>query len=329
MRKILAVGDIHVKRQHIKTSILFKDKLIKLCLANEFDMVVLLGDAANDFEKMHIQCWSVLVDMFKDLNKLGIPIKYIVGNHDMLNNQVYMNSSENFFHIFNELENVEVHSSISSDSDFIYCPYVPVGRFNESIEKIDDFASKKIIFAHQEFFGSKMGAIKSRHGDKWNKNNPLVVSGHIHERDWLQDNILYVGSPYDTAYGSTTKKTVELITIEDSGEIATKTLDMDMPKKISIETNCENFANIENNDKDYVRIVLKDSEEKIKILKKTSIYKEFDKKFKIVVRYTDTLKVKKDSIEGDFVHILKNSIEKESENVKCMFEEIIKVETNT
>ncbi len=48
-------------------------------------------------------------------------------------------------------------------------PYVPPGRFVEALNIIDNEWWKNVncIFAHQEFYGCKMGAIESIEGDKW------------------------------------------------------------------------------------------------------------------------------------------------------------------
>ncbi len=45
------------------------------------------------------------------------------------------------------------------------------------------------IFAHQEFYGCKMGAIESIEGDKWDHSFPLVIRGHIHSEQRPQKNI--------------------------------------------------------------------------------------------------------------------------------------------
>ncbi len=57
------------------------------------------------------------------------------------------------------------------------------------------------IFAHQEFYGCKMGAIESIEGDKWDHSFPLVISGHIHSEQRPQKNIFYPGSVIQHAFG--------------------------------------------------------------------------------------------------------------------------------
>ncbi len=53
------------------------------------------------------------------------------------------------------------------------------------------------IFAHQEFYGCKMGAIESIEGDKWDHSFPLVISGHIHSEQRPQKIFFYPGSVFN------------------------------------------------------------------------------------------------------------------------------------
>ncbi len=53
-----------------------------------------------------------------------------------------------------------------------------------------------------------MGAIKSIIGDDCSKNDPVVVSGHNHDYDHLQSNIIYTGTPMQHAFGDHNNKTI-------------------------------------------------------------------------------------------------------------------------
>jgi predicted phosphodiesterase len=69
-----------------------------------------------------------------------------------------------------------------------------------------------IVFAHQEFYGAKMGHMISENGDKLPLNHPFVVTGHIHDYQRPQANILYTGTPIQHAFGDTVDKTISLLT---------------------------------------------------------------------------------------------------------------------
>ena len=103
----------------------------------------------------------------------------------------------------------------------MFVPYVPPGKFDDAIKTCDDIGDikdYKCIFAHQEFYGAKMGAIISKDGDKWPLHNPLVVSGHIHDYQRPQENIIYIGTPMQHAFGDNTKKTISILTINNISE---------------------------------------------------------------------------------------------------------------
>ena len=85
------------------------------------------------------------------------------------------------------------------------------GRFFEAISHLDSASgvqSAHALFAHQEFFGAKMGAIISQQGDKWPHHYPLVISGHIHDYGRPQHNIIYTGTPMQHAFGDHNNKTI-------------------------------------------------------------------------------------------------------------------------
>jgi len=64
------------------------------------------------------------------------------------------------------------------------------------------------IFVHQEFQGAKMGHIESKIGDSWPTDAPLVISGHIHEYQRVQNNILYTGTPIQHSFGDDPHKSI-------------------------------------------------------------------------------------------------------------------------
>lgn len=74
------------------------------------------------------------------------------------------------------------------------------------------WADASIVFAHQEFYGAKMGHMISVKGDKLPLNHPFVVTGHIHDYQKPQANILYTGTPIQHSFGDTVDKTISLLT---------------------------------------------------------------------------------------------------------------------
>ena len=161
MKRLLVIGDLHFKVSNIKQCEAFEKKL------NEQkwqpDGVVLLGDLLHDHEKIHVSPMNRVLGFIKKLPK---PVYVIVGNHDMLNHQQIMTNNHwmnamkpwKDVHIIDRVTKVD----LGNDKNALMMPFVPNGKFNECVSKIEDWKSCDIIFAHQEFLGCKMGNKKAR-----------------------------------------------------------------------------------------------------------------------------------------------------------------------
>lgn len=110
---------------------------------------------------------------------------------------------------------------IQNKYPILFMPYVPPGRFIEAITEYLKFSHKSnklmeiksikdfsLIFAHQEFKGVCYGPIESTKGDDWPNDYPLVISGHIHNKHFLKDNIFYTGSLYPITMSESNDKGV-------------------------------------------------------------------------------------------------------------------------
>ena len=164
--------------------------------------------------------------------------------------------------------------------NFAFVPYVPPGRFMDALNTIDgslnDFSA---IFCHQEFYGAKMGAIISQSGDIWDINKPLIISGHIHDYDRLQNNIIYVGTPIQHAFGDKSDKTVSEFSFNNT-TWSEKRKDLGLIKRVIIYLTPQEIHTYNPPTNKLVKIVIRGDEseikaiaklEKIKILKKTGV----------------------------------------------------------
>ena len=120
-----------------------------------------------------------------------------------------------------------IHIEID-DKLFTLLPYVPNGRFIEALDTNTekDWTKSNCIFAHQEFVGCKMGHIISEQGDVWDNSYPQIVSGHIHSRQFVQDNIYYPGAALQHAFGESEKNVIAVLQFDSKYE------NIDWKKKI-------------------------------------------------------------------------------------------------
>jgi DNA repair exonuclease SbcCD nuclease subunit len=89
----------------------------------------------------------------------------------------------------------------------------------------------KLIFAHQEVRGAKLGALVSEIEEDWPLEAPLVISGHIHEYQEVQKNWIYPGTPFTHAFGDSNDKAVMLVSFKDDAWIYER-LNLKLPGKI-------------------------------------------------------------------------------------------------
>ena len=209
------------------------------------------------------------------------------------NNQQYL-TENHWLNSMKEWDNTIIVDKVVTekinDQVFVFVPYVPPGRFEEALNILDDeyktdWKKANCIFAHQEFFGCKMGAITSVEGDKWSLDYPEVVSGHIHSKQRPQKNIYYSGSAMQHAFGESTKNIIAHFTFTNN-KYDLDEIDLNLPRKkivyMDIE-NIEDYSVPETDDK--IKITVSGSYDQFKALKKTKKYKKLvDKGLKVVFK---------------------------------------------
>jgi len=133
------------------------------------------------------------------------------------------------------------------------------------------------IFAHQEFYDCKMGAILSVEGDKWSEEYPQVVSGHIHSKQTIQKNIYYCGSAMQHAFGETEDNIIPIFEWKDPTKPYTLLeIDLELPRRRTIYEDVSNAENIEIPiTEDKIKISFNGTYDEFKAHKKTKKYREF------------------------------------------------------
>lgn len=248
------------------------------------------------------------------------------GNHKFLlengtvvhncNNQQFL-SSNHWMNGMKNWENVLIVDKVQhinlENFQFTFCPYVPPGRFVEALNtETEIWKQSDAIFCHQEFQGCKMGAIISVDGDKWNETYPEIISGHIHSKQKIQNNIYYCGSSIQTAFGESEDNIIPILSWENKGEkYVLNEIDLELPRKKIIYTDTDNIENykIKDNDKDKIKITVSGVYDEFKAFKKSKKYNELIKSGAKVVfkakKVKEEEKVETSSFEErDFTKIL-------------------------
>jgi DNA repair exonuclease SbcCD nuclease subunit len=279
MSNLLCIGDIHIKPNNTHLVDLLEQQVVNYIQSKSIDMVVLLGDILDTFERLHTQTLNRAYQLVHPIRKY-CPIAILVGNHDYINNQQFL-TDQHWMNAMKDWKNVYVvdrtfQYEIGSKR-FVFVPYVPPRRFIEALDVIPDWKTADCIFAHQEFKGCKMGAIVSSDGDEWSMDYPMVVSGHIHDHQRPQDNIYYIGASIQNSFGDQTSPRLLWIT-STTAELVYTELDLLLPKKKTIYASVDQLPvqqierDLQTPDTDMVRIVVKCDYEQFKIFTKTQQY---------------------------------------------------------
>ena len=339
--KILFVGDPHFKIKNVEYIPLFTSRIVSIVESNKLDFVVVAGDLLDNHDRIDVEPLNLAINFVDALRKI-IKTFVLVGNHDYKNNQQFL-SDHHWMNALKKWDNVTIVDDIVdfmvNKTKFLFVPYVPPGRFVEAIEtkipikNINDF---KVVFAHQEFYGCKMGPIESKCGDKWDEKWSMVVSGHIHNKQWSQSNIYYPGSAMQHAFGQSTENTVSILTCHED-ELDYEEVDLKMPKLTikyltvndAMDLWCFQTANkpdvkgvqqplkFKNKEFRKYKIVLQGTQEEFKTFKKNLRYKQLlEEGFKITFKLKNIDHINQDlcNLKKKFTDILYEKVKNEHDS---------------
>jgi DNA repair exonuclease SbcCD nuclease subunit len=288
--KFLVIGDPHFKTDNIEQSEKFITEIenILKTRSDELNSVVVLGDILHTHEKLHTLALNIALKFITMITKY-LPVYCLVGNHDLINNSVFLPTDPDKPHWMNCLKQwnrvtvVDTVIKIEEDSNsVVMCPYVPDGRFVEALNTISDWKSCDVVFGHQLLDGAKMGAIVAENIEQWEQFYPMCILGHVHDKQEPQSNLVYVGTPMQHAFGESGDKTVSIVSVEEGGADI-EYVELNIKTKKIVYTTIDDLNNIktDNTDIEY-KIVIQDDPDKIKAFKKTQKFKEISESVKKV-----------------------------------------------
>jgi len=302
---ILVIGDNHIKCSNILEFDTFVERIQIIARERNPDLIVLLGDILDTHEKLNTIELNKACDFIDKMRKIAKTI-VLVGNHDMVNCSQFL-TTNHWMNALKEWKNVLIVDTVITHTvntqTFIFVPFVPNGRFIEALNTVnyDWLNTVSCIFAHQEFYGCKMGAINSIDGDKWPLDYPHIISGHIHSRQFPQDNIYYTGSSMQQAFGESDKNIIAYVKFNDK-KYEREEIDLLLPRKKIVYVDMEGIDKyILPESEDKIKVSVSGDYEDFKALKKTSKYKDLVKKGVKVV-----FKPKKKDIEKNTKQISEN-----------------------
>lgn len=204
--KALMWTDIHYgarnnSDQHNQDNGDYIDWFIKHCKKEKPSHIFFLGDWFENRNQVSIKTLNYSQRDARKLNALGIPVIFIIGNHDL-----YLRGSRDIFstNIFADLENFVIVSEpvyLDKAQEWLISPYLFKTEYPELAGAIN---SAKYVFGHFEFRNFVVtGADRVMdHGpDADAFSGPkYIFSGHFHKRQ-ANKNIIYIGNTFPTNYG--------------------------------------------------------------------------------------------------------------------------------
>lgn len=201
MARFLVIGDPHFKVNNAEETDQMHKLIIKHLEKSEpYDFIVNLGDTLHDHSKLEVRALYRAMQFLKDLSRFSLVIT-LRGNHDSINNSSFLENYCPFMGLENH-KNLCFINKPTQIFEYLFCPYVANNRFFESLKVSNiDLETISIVFAHQEFKNVNMGGFKSEIDESWPETNPVLISGHIHTYQIVQDNLIYPGTPLVVSFG--------------------------------------------------------------------------------------------------------------------------------
>jgi DNA repair exonuclease SbcCD nuclease subunit len=313
--KVLVIGDPHFKVKNGRETDLLLQGVKEIISLYDPYFIVVLGDILDRHELIHQDPLKRVYYFLKYLSSQK-PTYLLVGNHDRPNNSVFL-TDDHPFHSFS-WNNLTVVAKplveIIDKKKFTFVPYVEPGRFIEALNTIEEkWQDSMAIFAHQEFKGVKMGHFISIKGDEWPKNNPLVISGHIHEYG-QHGNIIYVGTPFQQAFDECADKGVSLFTFDKGYK--EERLKLPIPPKVTIKIEASKIDNLEIKQNQETKVIIQGSSEDLKGIRKNNRVKELiSQGIKVTTEIIDSyVPIKEEKIKRkDFLDIVFSLVEEDKD----------------
>lgn len=210
MKKLLKKGglctDIHFGKKansqlHNEDCLNYLDWFCNKVKEENCDYVAFLGDWNENRSALNIATLNYSYKGAKKLNDLGIPVYFIVGNHDLYHRysrEVHSVINFNEFSNFVLIENPTVVDDIYGKVLFV--PYI----FHEEYSQLTKYLDIPIWAGHFEFKGFEVtgyGMIMPTGPDPKDFSGPKhIFSGHFHKRQ-ADQNVIYIGNCFPMDFG--------------------------------------------------------------------------------------------------------------------------------
>jgi len=167
----------------------------------DIDHVIFLGDWHENRSALNVSTIKYSFDGAKMLDELGIPIFFIIGNHDLYYR--HTRDVHSVFH-FSALKNINIITEPTVCNDtykpVLLCPYM----FHHEYPSLVRYTKLPVWFGHFEFQGFVVTGYNNVMQFGPNavdfEGPEHIFSGHFHKRQ-SYGNVTYIGNAFPTNFG--------------------------------------------------------------------------------------------------------------------------------
>lgn len=275
---ICVIGDMHFKPNNKQETDKVLSSTIKIINNSNIAFIVVLGDTLDNHEKIDMKCFIRMENFIDELSKLKMTY-ILIGNHDRINNKVFMTTEHVFgpFKRWNNVHIVDDHCHVIEWKNMKVCfvPYVPNGRFMEALAFSNiNLNEINLVFSHSEFANCSINKISGSKCDEWLPHFPLNIAGHIHSFEHSSDNLIYVGTPFQHSFGENDKNKGIFIINED---LNLELRELNIPKKVTQRIDYTEINNVKINKNEKTRLIISGPKAMVKeILSNVELQERFN-----------------------------------------------------
>lgn len=166
------------------------------------DNIAFLGDWYENRTAVNVSTLTYSYKAAKMLNELGLPVYFIVGNHDLYRRhtrEIYSTIEFNEFSNFHIINNLTVVPEMG-EGGALFSPYL----FHDEYPQLQQYINYKTWWGHFEFKGFVVTGhtmTMPRGPDPNDYIGPVrIFSGHFHKRQ-TQGHVTYIGNVFPTNFG--------------------------------------------------------------------------------------------------------------------------------
>ena len=243
MKKICVIGDCHFKHDNKLETDMMHSQIINILKNDNFDFVVILGDTLHKHEKIDMFPLDRAIKFLKDIKNVSNKLYLLIGNHDRPNNNDFL-TDKHPFNSLKEWDKTKIVDEVVVEDGFCFVPYVPVGRFMEAIKDVE-LSNIRCVFSHQEYSGCKINNLIKSDADKWEEYYPLNISGHIHDFEIVQKNLIYIGTPFQHSFSDSSDKSISIFSFSPSSSSSLIEIEKEKEKENENITHKRIYLNIQ------------------------------------------------------------------------------------